>query len=86
MSGANTIVPFLDVAAKRASEMMEQKRREAVEGAPSADQNVEAVENILRAMEGMQAQLQALIDLVIEQDKRIEKLEKAKPGRIIAAR
>lgn len=80
----NTVVPFLDAAAKRAHEAMAERKRESAED--GTEQNVEAVENILRAMEGMQAQLQALIDLVIEQDKRIEKLEKAKPGRIIAAR
>lgn len=36
-----------------------------------------AIENLLRAIEGMQSQVQALTDLVIEQDKRIKKLERA---------
>lgn len=36
-----------------------------------------AIENLLRAIEGMQTQVQALTDLVIEQDKRIKKLERA---------
>lgn len=35
-----------------------------------------AIENLLRAIEGMQSQVQALTDLVIEQDKRIKKLER----------
>ena len=40
--------------------------------------NIGAIKNILQALEGMQAQVQTLTDLVVEQDKRIEKLERRK--------
>lgn len=45
-----------------------------------------AVGNLLKAMEGMQEQLSALTDLVIAQDARIEKLEKAKAPKLISVR
>src|ERR1700685_3364615 len=48
---------------------------------PGDKPDVSAVENILRAMEGMQTQVQALTDLVIAQDARIAELEKEKAKR-----
>lgn len=86
MSG-DTVVPFLDPAAKRANdELIERMKGAATNQNDGTDPNIGAIEQILQALEGMQAQVQALTDIVVEQDKRIEKLEKSKPGRIIAAR
>lgn len=82
-----TVVPFLNAAAKRASdELLKRKQEAETRAAAGGGSDIEAVENILQALEGLQVQVQALIDLVVAQDARIEKLEKAKPGRIISAR
>ena len=59
------IVPFANVAAKRAAQ-------------DNAAPDISAIENLLIALEGMQTHLQALTELVCEHDKRISKLEKAK--------
>lgn len=69
MSG-DAIVPFRDLIAKKQAE-------QASAGA------TEAVEQLLHAMEGMQAQIQSLTDLVISQDKRIRMLERAAKSKII---
>jgi len=70
---SKTIVPFASPAAKRASEVAHDKH----------DDPIAAITQILQALEGMQTQAQALTDLVIAQDKRIEKLEKAGKPKII---
>lgn len=76
-----TIVPFLNAAAKRANDNALAEQGKPMRG------DIDAVENILKALEGMQSQVQALTDLVIEQDARIKKLEKAgHAGKIIQVR
>ena len=65
---SETIVPFVDAAAKRKHD---------------EDGPMEAIENILHAMEGMEAQIHSLIQLVSDQDRRIRELEKAGKSKII---
>jgi REP element-mobilizing transposase RayT len=67
---SETIVPFASAAAKRS--------HDAEQDAPTA-----AIEQILKAMEGMENQIHALIQLVTDQDKRIRQLEKPAKSRII---
>jgi hypothetical protein len=81
---AETIVPFRDAAAKLANDNAKAERSELPRTGGEAP-NIEAIENILKALEGMQTQVQALTDLVIEQDARIKALEKAK-SKIIQVR
>ncbi len=45
-----------------------------------------AITNMLKAMEGMQEQLAALTDLVVAQDARIEALEKKAKPKLISVR
>lgn len=80
------IVPFLNAAAKRTNEALAEQKRAAIEAQAVGGEQIGAIENILNAIEGMQAEVAALVDLAVEFDKRIEKLEKAKPSRIISAR
>lgn len=85
-----TIVPFLNPAAKQANDILLERMRGVPANVPSANMddvggnpNVDAITELLRAMEGMQSQVQALTDLVIQQDKRIRELEKAGKSKII---
>lgn len=63
------IVPFASPAAKVAND---------------GDNPIKAIEDLLRALEGLQAQVQTLTEIVCEQDKRIEKLERKKIIRVMA--
>lgn len=45
-----------------------------------------AIGNILKAMEGMQEQLAALTDIVISLDERVSKLEKSGKPKLISVR
>lgn len=69
---SESIVPFADLKAKRAHEH-----------AAESNDATGAIEQLLVAMEGMQTQVQALTDLVIEQDARIRALERAGKSKII---
>jgi hypothetical protein len=76
-----TIVPFANAAAKRTNEI------ERAKGAPANQDNgglnMDAITNILRVLEGMQGQIQAMTEVIVQLDKRISALEKAKTSRII---
>jgi hypothetical protein len=76
-----TIVPFANAAAKRANEI------ERAKGAPASqdngDLNMDAITNILRVLEGMQGQIEAMTEVIVQLDKRISVLEKPKTSRII---
>jgi hypothetical protein len=76
MNGDN-IVPYVSPEARRAVDDTKKLVQDLQQSAEDRG-SIEAIENILRALEGMQAQVGALTDLVIEQDKRIEKLERRK--------
>jgi hypothetical protein len=80
----DTIVPFATPAAKRANDLA-MARMQGVPAADDGNPNIAAIEQMLVALEGMQTNLQTLTELVVEQDKRIAKLEKAR-SRIISAR
>jgi len=67
-----TIVPFRDLAAKKAAE-------------PEAG-STEAIEQILKAMEGMQEQIASLTDLVVAMDHRLDKLEGKGKSKLIQVR
>lgn len=45
-----------------------------------------AIGNILKAMEGMQDQIAALTDLIVQQDARIDALEKKGKPKLISVR
>jgi hypothetical protein len=68
---SETIAPFADLVAKRKATSKPQNDNDGLA-------SMESINNILRALEGMQEQVQALTDVVVEQDKRLEKLERRK--------
>ncbi len=70
-----TVVPFLDAAAKRANDEVIARMKGVAANQDGDDPNIGAVEQILKALEGMQAQVQALTDVVIDHDKRIQRIE-----------
>lgn len=70
----DTVVPFLDAAAKRANDQPVSRHALPV-NQDAGNPNIEAIEKILSALEGMQTQIQALIDLAVDMDKRIQRLE-----------
>lgn len=49
-------------------------------------ENMAAIGNLLRVIEGMQEQVSALTDLVISLDHRVTKLENAKAPKLISVR
>jgi hypothetical protein len=49
-------------------------------------EDVAAIGNILKAMEGMQDQIAALTDLIVQQDARIDALEKKGKPKLISVR
>ena len=73
----NNIVPYVSPEARQAVDDTKKLVQDLQQSAEDRG-SIQAIENILKALEGMQAQVQALTDLVIEQDKRIEKLERRK--------
>jgi hypothetical protein len=81
-----TIVPFANAQAKRANDEVIERMRGIPANVDGGNPNIEAIENLLRALDGMQTQLQSLTEIVCEQDRRIEKLEKAARGKIIQVR
>lgn len=74
----DNIAPFANASQKRANDVLIERMKGVAANETGGNPNMAAIENLLAALEGMQTQVTALTDLVIEQDKRIQRLEKAK--------
>lgn len=73
-----TIVPFADAAARRAHDAEVERMKDVAANPDRGNPNLVAIETLLRAMEGMQAQIAAMTEVIVQMDARLSALEKPK--------